>query len=66
MQSSEAIQINLGYIGHLANEFAALEQAINEDGYFAKFRNYTDLFGNEGTEIITTASEEYIKTLITP
>lgn len=60
----EYILYDLGHIGHQANELKHIEQSINSKGYFAKLRNYTDLFGNEGTELITTAQIEYIKDIL--
>ncbi len=61
METTAAIQIDLGYIGHRANEMKHIEQLTSNEGYFAKFRDYTDLFGNQGTELITTAPEDTIK-----
>lgn len=57
----EPLTINLGFIGHKAEAIKALfsefSEEPNENGYFLKFENYTELVYNKGVLAVTNCFE---------
>lgn len=55
------ICINLGFIGHKANDLQSLfdgySQEPNEYGYFLKFENYSEFVMNQGVTVWTNCFE---------
>jgi hypothetical protein len=55
------ICIDLGFIGHKANELQSLfdgySQEPNEYGYFLKFENYSEFVVNQGVTVWTNCFE---------
>jgi hypothetical protein len=61
MTTATEIIIDLGFIGHKAEKFQALFTGYtaepNENGYFLKFENVTDVC-NEGVHVWTNCFED--------
>ena len=57
----DALHFDFGLIGHRANEFAVKYSYLISEGYYFTFRNYTDLFGGTGTELITNNEAAFIE-----
>ena len=58
---SKVLEINLGFVGHNAERFQNLFGSYmaepNENGYFLRFENYSQLECNQGVYCVTNCFE---------